>query len=281
MTKFAYVIGSAVATGTFGFGMMITGALAADVDTGCVPAVSAFNGKIEGAGGYYKDDVGDGARFQGVASLSLPLGCLFGAQVDVGAGDLDGDGFFGVGGHLFMRDPSSYLLGIHAQYIDLSGDDIFRIGPEAELYLGDITLSAMAGFEDADEIDTDDVVAQLEAAYYINDNFKFYGGYRHFLPIDAGAIGFEFQPESLPGSIFVDAMLGTDDYVSVMGGLRFYFGAEDKSLKARQREDDPGHFFNLLARAADDEDCVTVVSDGVQPTVDSPAPNFCDKPPPR
>ena len=157
--------------------------------------------------------------------------------------------YFGAGGHLFMRDPSSYLLGIHAQYIDLSGDDIFRIGPEAELYLGDITLSAMAGFEDADSFNSDDVVAQVEAAYYINDNFKIYGGYRHFLPIDAGAIGFEFQPESLPGTLFVDAMVGSDDYVSVMGGFRLYFGADDKSLKARQREDDPGHFFNLLARA--------------------------------
>lgn len=280
MTKFAKVIGSAVATGTFGFGMMLTGALAADVDPGCVPAVSALNGKIEGAGGYYEDDVGDGARFQGVASLSLPLGCLFGAQVDIGAGDLDGDGFFGAGGHLFMRDPSSYLLGIHGQYIDLNGEDIFRIGPEAELYLDNVTLSAMAGFEDVESFDTDDVVAQVEAAYYVSDNFKLYAGYRHFLPIDAGAIGFEFQPETLPGSVFVDAMAGSDDYVSVMGGLRFYFGAEDKSLKARHREDDPGHFFNLLARVA--EDCVPVPDD--ETTEDGATVNYCpeppDKPPP-
>jgi hypothetical protein len=262
MAKFASVVGSAVVTGTFGFGMMLTGALAADVDPGCVPAVSAINGKIEGAGGYYEDEVDDGTRFQGVASLSLPLGCLLGAQIDVGAGDLDGDGFFGVGGHLFMRDPASYLVGIHAQYIDLSGEDIFRVGPEVELYLDNVTLSAMAGFEDVESFDTDDVVAQVEAAYYVDDNFKLYAGYRHFLPVDAGAIGFEFQPETLPGSVFVDAMVGSDDYVSVMGGLRFYFGAEDKSLKARHREDDPGHFFNLLARVA--EDCVPVPDDGAQ-----------------
>lgn len=275
MTKIAYAIGSAVATGTFGFGMMLTGALAADVDPGCVPAVSAINGKIEGAGGWYEDEVGDGTRFQGVASLSLPLGCLFGAQVDLGAGDLDGDGFFGVGGHLFMRDPASYLLGIHGQYIDLSGEDIFRFGPEAEFYLDSITLSAMVGFEDVDDFNTDDVVAQVEAAYYINDNFKLYGGYRNFLSINAGAIGFEFQPEALPGSVFVDAMVGSDDYVSVMGGLRFYFGAEEKSLKARHREDDPGTFFNLLARVA--EGCVPVPDDGAQ--TDSSTVNYCEEPP--
>lgn len=273
MAKFASVVGSAVVTGTFGFGMMLTGALAADVDPGCVPAVSAINGKIEGAGGLYEDEAGDGARFQGVASLSLPLGCLLGAQIDVGAGDLDGDGFFGVGGHLFMRDPSSYLLGIHGQYIDLSGEDIFRLGPEAEFYLDNVTLSAMAGLEDVESFDTDDVVAQIEAAYYINDNFKLYAGYRHFLPIDAGAVGFEFQPEALPGSVFVDAMVGSDDYVSVMGGLRFYFGAEDKSLKARHREDDPGHFFNLLARAS--EDCVPLTADDGQS--DSASVDYCDR----
>jgi hypothetical protein len=275
MAKFAYTIGSAVVTGTFGFGMMLTSALAADVSSGCIPAVSTVNGKIEGAGGYYKDDVSSGARFQGVASLSLPLGCLFGAQIDIGGGDLDGDGFVGAGGHLFMRDPSSYLLGLHAQYINLSGDDIFRIGPEAELYLGDVTLSAMAGFEDAHKFNSDNVVAQFEAAYYINDNFKLYGGYRHFLPVDAGAVGFEFKPESLPASVFVDAMVGSDHYASVMGGLRFEFGATDKSLKARQREDDPGHFFNLLARAA--ENCVPAPTDGLQ-TADSTSVDNCGQP---
>ncbi len=246
--------GTAIATGTFGFGLMVTGALAADIDMGCTPAVSALNGKIEGAGGYFKDETSDGGRFQGIASLSFPLGCLFGAQIDFGGGDLDGDGFGGVGGHLFMRDPSSYLLGIHAQYINLSGEDIIRVGPEAELYLDNLTLSGMVGFEDVQQFSTDDVVAQLGAAYYINDNFAVNASYRHFLSIDAGAVGFEYQPETLPASLFVDAMVGTDHYTSVMGGLRFYFGGDDKSLKARHREDDPGHYFNLLTRQA--ESCV-------------------------
>ncbi len=279
MAAFTNRFAGAIVTGTFGFGIMLTSALAADIDPGCFPAVSGINGKIEGAGGLYEDEVGDGARFQGVGSLSLPLGCLFGLQVDVGGGDLDGDGFFGAGGHLFMRDPESYLLGVQAQYIDLDGDDIFRVGPEAELYLGDITLSAMAGFETAQNFGTDDIVAQIEAAYYISDDLKFYGGYRRFLDVDAGAIGFEFMPEVLPAALFVDAMLGSDDYASVLGGLRFYFGGEDKSLKARQREDDPGHFFNLLTRAVNnDEGCVPVVTDG---SADSVSPDFCEVRPPQ
>lgn len=261
MTASAYKFAGAIVTGTFGFGILLNGALAADVDTGCIPAVSALNGKLEGAGGYYEDEVDDGARFQGIASLSLPVGCLFGIQLDLGAGDLDGDEFYGAGGHFFMRDPESYLLGVHAQYIDLDGDDIFRIGPEAELYLGDITLSAMAGFEGAEDFGTDDVVAQIEAAYYVGDDFKLYGGYRRFLDIDAGAVGFELQTGFIPASVFVDGMAGSDDYVSVMGGLRFYFGGDDKSLKARHREDDPGHYFNLLTRMVEEEDDACVRSD--------------------
>ncbi len=258
MSNLVIRIAGALATGTFGFGLLITGAQAADIDAGCIPAVSTTNAKLEGAGGYYKDQKSKGGRFQGVASVSLPIGCLLGAPIDLGGGDVDGTGFFGIGGHLFTRDPSSYLLGLHAQYIQLGHRDIFRIGPEAELYLDNVTLSGMVGLEDAHRLRSDNVVAQIEAAYYISDDFKVYGGFRHFLPVDAGAVGFEFKPESLPGSIFVDAMAGSEHYVSVMGGLRFEIGATEKTLKARQREDDPGHYFNLLARPA--EACVPPVS---------------------
>ena len=264
MIKSAHRIAGAIVTGSFGFGMTLTGALAADAAPGCIPAVSSVNGKIEGAGGYYNEDSNDGGRFQGVASLSLPVGCLLGIQIDVGGGDLDGDGFIGAGGHLFIRDPSSYLLGVQTQYISLGGHDIFRVGPEAELYLGNVTLSAMAGFEAGSRFNTDDAVGQIEAAYYITDDFKLYGGYRHFLGIDAGSIGFEFKPESLPGSVFVDAMAGSDSYVSIMGGLRLQFGGDDKSLKARHREDDPDNYFNLLTRTVenDGKGCVPVPVDG-------------------
>jgi hypothetical protein len=248
-------------TGTACLVLVPTGTLAADVEPGCTPAVSQFNGKLEGAGGYFEDEVDDGGRFQGVGTISLPLGCMFGLQLDVGGGDLDGDGFIGAGAHLFMRDPSSYLLGIQAQYINLDGDDIFRIGPEAELYLNNITLMGMIGFEEADgELDTDDFVARAEVSFYATENLRIYGGYRGFQGVDAGAVGMQYKFDTMPLSVDVDAMIGSHDYVSVLGGLTFYFGGTEKSLMATHREDDPDDHFNLLTRNS--EECVPIPPDG-------------------
>jgi hypothetical protein len=91
--------------------------------------------------------------------------------------------------------------------------------------------------------------------------------------VDAAAIGFEFKPQSMPASLFVDAMFGTDEYVSVVGGLRIHFGGDTKSLKDTHRYDDPGHYFNLL-RAPTNRQYVP------PPVVDSPCPgDSCPKAP--
>lgn len=269
-----------VITGTVAAGLLGPTALAADIEPSCVPAVSGLNGKLEAAGGYV-EDLDNGGRFQGVGSLSLPLGCLFGAQIDVGGGDLDGTDFWGVGGHFFIRDPESHLLGVHAQYVDLDGFDIFRIGLESEFYLGNVTLSAFAGYEDAESL-SDDLVSNVELAYYLTEDFKVSGGYRRFLDIDAGAFGFEFQPGfGFPMSFFADAMIGSDDYTSIMGGIRIFFGGDDKTLMARHRQDDPPHLFNLLrqvgnAGIGDDED------DECPPPVTTDAPSTgCGSTPPK
>ncbi|MGH6906422.1 MAG: hypothetical protein ACREDX_01025 [Aestuariivirga sp.] len=230
---------------------------AADIGApGCIPAVSGFNGKLDASGGYLEDDDDEGARFQGVASFSMPVGCLLGIQVDVGGGDLDGDEYFGVQGHVFFRDPESYLLGVTAHYVDLDGDDVFRVGPEAELYLDSFTISGVATFEMTDgDLDDDDFVGGLQASFYATEDFALTAGYRHFLDTDAAAVGFEYQPASWPGSIYADAMIGTDDYLSIVGGVRFYWGGEDKSLIRRHREDDPGNLFLWLRQESEESAC--------------------------
>ena len=258
MIKF-HTAGGIITGLAFGLMFSTSWSLAADVGPpGCIPAVSGFNGKLDGSVGYLEDNDDEGMRFQGVATLSMPVGCLLGIQLDVGAGDLDGDEYFGVQGHVFIRDPESYLLGATAHYVELSGDDVFRVGPEAELYLDNITISGVATFEMTNgDLNDDDLVAGLQASFYATEDFALSAGYRHFLDTDAAALGFEYQPTSWPGSVYVDAMVGTDDYLSIVGGVRFYFGGEEKSLIRRHREDDPSTLFLWLRKAGEESDeCV-------------------------
>lgn len=226
-----------------------------EMASGC--AVSGFNGKLEGAGGYYEDETtNSNGRGHGAASVSLPLGCMWAVQVDGAYGAIGPAEAGGVAAHLFTRDPSSYLFGIYGSYSnvdDAINNDIFRIGGEAEFYLGQISFEALVGYEDADTLG-DDWFASATAAYYATDNLRLYGGYRHFLSADTGVVGIEWQPDDLglPVSLFAEGQVGSDDYVSVLGGVRFYFGGDDKSLMRRHREDDPKNLImNLLTNAVD------------------------------
>ncbi|MEM8688704.1 MAG: hypothetical protein AAGF81_15335 [Pseudomonadota bacterium] len=230
-------------------------ALAAD--EGSLPhacAVSTFNGKFEGAGGYFEDD-GSGAdgRGHGALSFTMPLGCELGFQLDTAFGTLGGREAGGVGAHLFTRDPSRYLFGAYASYSAIDNftttNDIFRVGAEGEFYLEQFSFEGVAGYEDAD-FGSKDWFGQFTAAFYATDNVRVSAGYRHFLSVDAGVASVEWQPQGLgvPVSLFVEGQVGSNSYASVFGGFRFHFGAGDKSLKRRHREDDPGNLLmNLLA----------------------------------
>ncbi|MGI9464674.1 MAG: hypothetical protein ACR2OM_12075 [Aestuariivirgaceae bacterium] len=214
--------------------------------------MSTFNGKVEGAGGYYEDDTtnSDG-RGHVAASLSLPLGCMWGLQIDGGYGAIGDAEGGGVGAHLFTRDPESYLLGVYGSYSnvdDIINNDIFRIGGEAEFYLGQLSFEALVGYEDAD-VNGDNWFAAGTAAFYATDDVRIYAGYRHFLSVDTGVVGLEWQPHfsGLPLTVFTEGQIGSDDFASVLGGVRFYFGSGDTSLKRRHREDDPANLMmNLL-----------------------------------
>jgi hypothetical protein len=109
------------------------------------PAVAPTNLKITGAG---TSTDGEGGWFFGGA-LTAPIGERWGIQVEGGAAGNDFDTVTGVGGHIFTRDPSSYLLGIFAAYAseDVLDLDATRIGAEAEIYLNQLTIIAKAGYQ--------------------------------------------------------------------------------------------------------------------------------------
>jgi len=188
-----------------------------------------------------------GGLFQGAASLSIPLNCSYGFQLDAAVGSLDDKSTGGVAAHAFTRNPNSHLLGAYGEFSAVGSNDIWRVGAEVEYYLDRITLSGLAGYENSG-LTNGDVFAALDVSYYVMDNFKISAGYRHFLDIDAAAIGAEYQFENLPASLFVSGQLGDKGHRTALAGLRFYFGGADKALIRRHREDDPFNRLNEMIR---------------------------------
>ena len=216
-----------------------------------LPAVSGINGKVSGFGGWEDYDTGpDGGLFGVDGSLSIPLGQLFGFQVDGMAASLDGDFIGGAAGHLFWRDPSVGLIGLYGDWVtrDNSGVDTWRLGVEGEYYSGPISIEAIVGYEDADVpafvlLDDENIFAYADAAFYATPDLRFSVGYRHLNNLDMAAVGAEWQlPTDFIGgtSLFAEGRIGEDDYASVWAGLRVYLSAENKTLIRRHREDDPG-----------------------------------------
>jgi hypothetical protein len=241
--KRAWLSGAAL-SGTLAVTAFGSSAIAADVveeTPSC--AVSSFNGKIQAGAGYadVQDEDGDLA-WEGVGSLSLPLGCMFGLQLDAGVREQLDDTQFGGIAHLFIRDPESYLLGVTGGVLD--GDDymLYPVGPEVELYLGNFSLEAWGGYvhidpDDGDSEDSGFVIA--DAAFYLHDNFRVSVGGKIVDDYEAVRAGLEYQFDESPFGLYAKAEYGDDDYLSVLGGLKFYFGGEDKTLIRRHREDDP------------------------------------------
>ncbi|MBK1867375.1 hypothetical protein [Taklimakanibacter albus] len=233
-------------------------AVAADaVEPGCVPAVSAVNGKVEGAGGYAdsENEKGDLAWEAG-GSLSLPLGCLLGFQADIGASNKLDDTQYGAIGHLFIRDPQTYLFGVTGGGVDGDDTKLYAVGPEAEVYLGNLTLEAWGGYLNIDQDDgggKDSGFIIGDVAYYPTDDLRLSVGGKLVDDQQGLRAGFEYQIGGMPMSVYSKADYGDDDFFSILGGLRFYFGGEDKSLIRRHREDDPrNRTFDLITQGERD-----------------------------
>lgn len=300
LSKFAKVPAFAAMVG-LGGAMVAGQAAAADPASenpmmGSYPAVSGLNFKIGIAGGlqdggvFFDDEATDrdsSQTFVGTASVTTPILHSFGFQLDGllgyinrdddvsginGGGssdEVDGEFVYGVGGHLFWRDPMKGLVGLTASYVELQGDDdsfdnalqqefapglsITRVGAEGELYLEQFTVAAGAGYQfinftgdfepyPESDFEEDGLYAQLDLSWYATDNLVLSIGAATDPNADIlGTAGVEWAPaiESFNGlSLFADGIVGEDDYVSASLGVRFYFG-EGTTLKTRHRFDDP------------------------------------------
>lgn len=270
--KKAWLTGAAL-TGTLAVTAFGATAFAADVVEEAPPncAVSGFNGKAEGAAGYAdkNDEKGDFAGEVG-GSLSFPLGCMIGLQLDAAYSNKLSEDFYGGIAHLFTRDPESYLLGVTGGVIE--GDDVtlFPVGPEVELYFGNFSFEAWGGYlyidpNDDESKDSGFIIA--DAAFYLTDDFRVSVGGKIVDDYEGLRAGFEYQFDESPIALQAKAEYGDDEYLTVLGGLKIYFGGEQKSLIRRHREDDPRNktldlFVNGIGKDHDNGGYGDGISDG-------------------
>ena len=227
------------------------------------PAVDGFNEKFDAFGGSIANMTVYGTE----GSLAIPLQAQFGAQIDGRVGSLGGDTFGSGGAHLFWRNPAEGLLGIYADTTEwerFGGVNVTRAAGEGAYYWGSVTLEGIAGVEAGNSVSNVTSVLgpggvttnsfaqgfdvktrffdQVKLQYYVNENLSAYVGQDYLGGKDALALGAEVAyplGHGIMSSAFVEARLGDGDFHGVWGGLKFYFGQKDKSLMARQRQDDP------------------------------------------
>lgn len=254
MRLHTWAVAAAMAVMTFG--PNVSNAHAADLPLAPVqkPAVNAFNGKLEGFGGWldgrafnYKDTFYGG----GVASFSAPLGERLGLQVDGLLGTKLNRFAYAAGAHLFTRDPDSFLFGAYTSAIGLGNTGGLwagKLGAEAELYLGQFTLSGVVGAERIHNGNSrfrfrnkTSFFDYVDLNYYVTDDFKVSVGHRYTGRDHSAAFGAEYKlpVASADVSVFGDGRFGERHYRRVLGGVKVYFGAGTKSLIARHRESDP------------------------------------------
>lgn len=208
------------------------------------PAVSAPNVKLDVVGGA----LGGGPAALGSFTGTVPLGHDFGFQLDGAIGTADRDARGGLGGHVFYRDPETFMLGATAMWSRLGGphhdveSTIRRVGAEAEFYLGDYTFQPSGGLQN-DHGDTTGY-ATLGFVYYPTDNLALGTSLGGFANSRALQVGFEYQPfDETPISFLFDTGIDNMGPGFVLAGLRYSFGGPSKTVKGRDRYDDP---FNIV-----------------------------------
>lgn len=263
---------SFILSGTMAAALFAVVANAADAGPGVLPAVSAVNGKIElGAGWANIDDLSSDALLRGGASLSFPLGDMFGIQADLAAVNIFSDTMVGGNLHFFARDPNSYLLGVVGGAGFSNDANVYYVGPEAELYLGNFSVEAWGGYMNIDFDNSSSEnkgFAQVDLGLYATDDFRLTFGGSSIAGFESAHAGFEWQVNQvgLPISLTADAEFGEDSYTALSAGLKIYFGGEDKSLIRRHREDDPRNrsldIFSGLGNAVQDNATSPLCPDG-------------------
>jgi hypothetical protein len=211
------------------------------------PAVSELNGQIGYAGGTMDASTGNNVD----ASITLPVTHQFGFQADTLYSHIGDGDFYGGAGHFFWRDPAVGLVGLAGGYLYRDGVDTFQLGAEGQYYLGRFTFGLFAGVgkinyaSPAPFIDTKPTrfIGTPSIDYYPVDDLRVGVSYTTAFGDNLGRAELEYQTP-IPGlALTAEASLGNHGYDDLLFGVRYYFGAK-KSLRDRQRRDDPPGFMH-------------------------------------
>jgi hypothetical protein len=228
---------------------LVVGAGAGSAPAQTAPAVSGVNGQAGYAGGTMNNS--EGNNFD--ASITLPVTHAFGFQADslysrIGNGD-----FYGGAGHFFWRDPDLGLAGLTGGYVYRDGVDTFQAGAEGQYYLGPFTLGVFGGVGQinyatpAPFIDTHPTrfIGRLSADYYPLNDLRVGVAYATAFANNLGRAELEYQTPIRGLALTAEAAIGSHGYDDLLFGVRYYFGGR-KSLRDRQRQDDPPGFMHQV-----------------------------------
>jgi hypothetical protein len=224
------------------------------------PAVSSPNAKVEMTSG-----ISDGSGV-GIGSFSgsLPLGHSFGMQVDGALGQVGNKTVGGVGNHLFWRDPSTMLFGVTGMWsrVERATHDLERGGLETEFYLDEFTLSSSAGGQWDARGKTG--YASFGVTYYATPNLALSSQVSGFSNNRLVQFGAEFRPQQMESSsFFIDTGIDNDHKAFALAGIRFSIGAPSKTLRKRDRYDDPINIVSSMMSAS----APAVITQTSKPTV--------------
>ncbi len=234
------------------------------------PAVSATNAKA----GAFLGTIDNDFTVGGTGSIAFPLSGPWGGQVDGMLGTAGGGTFYGVGGHLFWRDPAKGLIGATASYVgwdgatttigdgaatpfaDIAGASVGKLGLEAEAYLGRVSLEGAAAYQFGTH---QGLAGRATAAFYPTDDLRLDLSYTYLQgPGSAIGAGTEWMPGGKALSFFANASVSQNNNWTVLGGLKVYFGEPSKALIRRHREDDPDNLLPTdLYKAVGEQYCTT------------------------
>jgi len=216
---------------------LFIGKIAVAGSSGSKPAVSDINAKVSAGCG----DLDAASAVFGTASVTIPVTHSFGFAADVLGGDYSADSLWGVGGNLFWRNPNKGLVGIIGSDVQVGSAKVWRTGVAGESYLGQFSVIGDIGYQ-AGDMAKHSMFSDLGCKWYAYDNLALGVGGAYSGKDIAGVASIEYMPAQgfVPGlAFFLNGSIGESDYSSVIVGIRYYFGKENKTLKQRHREDDP------------------------------------------